>query len=240
MLGVTPLWATTAWSVSTPHKKVAFTFDDGPKPEHALPLMQLLKALQIKATFFLVGQEISHHIDWVRHLHDDGHEVANHGYTHRRLPLLDDAEAQMELRKTNQLIYRATGQWPRFFRPPGGQFNPRVVALAANEGLTTILWDVNAKDYVGQSSRFPVPDEWRVNGKAVHPRDAIAQAVMDGVKPGSIVLMHNGGDVLKALPKMVAQLRAKGYEIVTVGDLLADGVAVSGPQSYTLTGHVPD
>lgn len=239
-VGVAPLWADTAWSVSTHHKKVAFTFDDGPKPEHAIPLIQRLQSLQVRATFFLVGQEIKNNIDLVRRLHDQGHEVANHGYTHRRLPPMDPAAIQAELRETNRLIYRATGQWPRFFRPPGGQFNPSIIGLAAAEGLKTILWNVNAKDYVGHTARFPVPDEWRVNGQAIHPRDAITDAVIQGVTPGSIVLMHNGGDVLKALPNIVAQLRAKGYDIVTVGELLAHGVAVSGPQSYTVTGHVPD
>jgi len=233
-----PLHATTVWSVSTPHKKIAFTFDDGPKPDQALPLIQLLQSLQIRATFFLVGQEITHNLDLVKRLHDQGHEIANHGYTHRRLPPLDLAAITTELRETNRLIHRATGQKPRFFRPPGGQFNPSIVKVAAAEGLTTVLWDVNAKDYVGQSTRFPIPDEWRVNGQAVTPRDAIVDAVIRDVKPGSIVLMHNGGDVKQALPKMVAHLRAQGYDIVPLGELLAHGVPITGAQSYMP--HVPD
>lgn len=233
------LTAQTIWSVSTQRKAVAFTFDDGPKPEHALPLLDMLNELQIKATFFLVGQEIKSQIDIVKRLADQGHEVANHTYTHRRLPPLSPEDIIRELQQTNTLIRRATGRSPRFFRPPGGQFTPAIVELAKSEGLLTILWDVNAKDYTTDPTRFPIPDEWRRPTGVIHPRDAITDAILQDVKPGSIVLMHNGGDILRALPKIVSQLRGKGYEIVTVGELVQMGVPVSGASHYS-SYHVPD
>jgi len=240
LFGITsPLMSQTVWSVSTQRKAVAFTFDDGPKPEHALPLLDMLNELQIKATFFLVGQEIKNQIDIVKRISDQGHEVANHSYTHRRFPPLSPADMSQELQQTNALIRRATGRSPRFFRPPGGQFNPAIVAMATSHGLTTILWDVNAKDYTTDPTRFPIPDEWRRPSGVIHPRDAITEAILQDVKPGSIVLMHNGGDILRALPKIVSQLRGKGYEIVTVGELMQMGVPVSGSSHYS-SYHVPD
>jgi peptidoglycan/xylan/chitin deacetylase (PgdA/CDA1 family) len=229
--------AETVWSVTTTHKQVAFTFDDGPKPEYSLPLIEMLDKLQVHATFFVVGHEAKANLDLIRRLNDQGHEIANHTYTHHRLPALHEDVIAQELSDTNMVIRSVTGSFPRFFRPPGGQFNTKVLSIAEAHGLTAILWDVNAGDYILESGRVLVPDESR-RGGGKSSVDTVVENIVKNTHPGSIVLMHNGGVIVDALPKIVTQLRNKGFEIVTVGELLRGGIANNGqPQGET---NVPD
>lgn len=214
--------AATIWSVNTPRKQVAFTFDDGPKPETSLPLLAALEKLQIRATFFVVGREAEANIDLLKRIHDQGHEIANHTFTHRRLPTLSDAEVISELKKTNDIIQRITGTAPTLFRPPGGQFNTKIVTTAESLGLAVILWDVNAGDFVMESDRVTVSDESR-NANGASFEKTVVERITSKTKSGSIVLMHNGGSIVPMLPKIVSILRTQGYEIVTVGDLLKNG-----------------
>ena len=237
LAGLSPVWADTVWSVDTTRKQVAFTFDDGPKPETSIPLMNMLEKLKIRATFFVVGQEAHTNIDLVKRLHDQGHEIANHTYLHRRLPALSDQDIMSELEKTNAVIRSVTGESPRLFRPPGGQFNTKVIQFAASLGLTVVLWDVNAGDYVLDVHRFPVKDESRsADGSSFS--QSVVNKITTQSKSGSIVLMHNGGDIIELLPTIVSKLRNKGYEIVTVGELLRNGKP--RPNSVWNDDHVPD
>ncbi len=213
--------AQTVWTVPTTKKQVAFTFDDGPKPELSLPLLDLLDRFQVRATFFLVGQEAQSNIDMLLRLHTAGHELGNHTYTHRRLSALPTADIAAELAQTNRVIARVTGKPPRFFRPPGGQFNAKVLAVAASMDMVTVLWDVNAGDYAHDPLRNFLPDESR-KGSGQLMSDQIRKAILQRVKPGSIILMHNGGAIVAVLPSVIKQLRNLGYEIVPVGQLLAN------------------
>ncbi len=235
--GITPINADTVWSVETTRRQVAFSFDDGPKPESSIPLMDMLEKLQVRATFFVVGHETQANLDLVKRLHDQGHEIANHTYNHRRLPALSETEILSELQQTNDVIRAATGESPRLFRPPGGQFNTKVIQLAASLGLTVVLWDVNAGDYVLDVHRFPVKDESRREDGASFSQSVIAKITTQS-KPGSIILMHNGGDMIELLPTIVAKLRNRGFEIVTVGELLREGK----PRIHSVWNddHVPD
>lgn len=217
-----PADAATVWSVDTPRKQIAFTFDDGPKPETALPLIAMLEKLQVRATFFIVGREGNANIDILKQLHDQGHELANHTATHRRLPTLSDAEIHAELTDTNSLIKKITGCSPLYFRPPGGQFNTRIIEIAESLGLTIILWDVNAGDFVADGQKFLVNDESRRDDGASFAKK-VTERITTSATSGSIVLMHNGGDIIPMLPRIVETLRNQGYEIVTVGELLQNG-----------------
>ena len=219
---LTPLTADTVWSVDTTRKQVAFTFDDGPKPESSIPLIDMLEKLQIRSTFFVVGHEAQANIDLIKRLHEQGHEIANHTYNHRRLPALSDEEILSELERTNAVIRSATGESPRLFRPPGGQFNTKVI---------------NAGDYVLDVHRFPVKDESRREDGSSFSQSVIAK-ITTQAKPGSIILMHNGGDVIELLPTIVTKLRNRGFEIVTVGELLREGKP--RPNSIWNNDHVPD
>lgn len=230
--------AAPVWSVVTNQKKIAFTFDDGPKPEYSIPLLATLDSLRVRATFFVVGKEAAANIDLIKEMHDRGHEVANHTYTHTRLPNVSVDQIRAEISSTNQVIGRfIDGNARRLFRPPGGQFNTKVIQAAESLGMTVVLWDVNAGDYVVESDRLGVKDENRRANGAPFAK-GVTQQILANVKPGSIILMHNGGAIIDVLPQLVTQLRAKGYDMVTVSDLIRSSNAVHTGAGKTE--YVPD
>ncbi|NBV42310.1 polysaccharide deacetylase family protein [bacterium] len=238
---VQPVSASTMWAVDTTQKVVAFTFDDGPKPESSLPLIELLDRLQLRATFFVVGKEAEANPDLIRRLYDQGHEIANHTFTHTRLPQLSPDAIQNELTRTSGVIRSVTGQGPRFFRPPGGQFNSAIIDIARQSGLTVVLWDVNAGDYyVSDPGRLSLADESRKSTEAKTPWAVIADTVLKEVRPGSIILMHNGGDCVQALPKIIRELRNRGYRFVTLSELTQVGRPRGRSDDNWSTHNVPD
>lgn len=187
---------------------VALTFDDGPHPTTPA-LLDALKAGGAHGTFFLVGSNVVKAPDLARRIAAEGNEVANHTRTHLRLPPLRDDQIRHELNDDTIVIARATGKRVRLFRPPGGQFDGRVTAEAAREGMTTVLWSNNTGDWRAK------PPRWVVN------------RVLSNVQPGDIVLLHEDhAETVAAIPAILAGLRERGLRAVTVSELLAaSGIA---------------
>lgn len=191
--------------VPTTHKVVALTIDDGPQPETTPRLLRTLKEKQAKATFFILGANAARHPDLVRQAASDGHEIGSHAYSHNYLNKMSPAEFEAEMEQTNQLIRQLAAQEPKVFRPPGGAWNDAIAIAAQLRGQITILWSVDAGD-------------WR--------RPSVGGAVnriLKNVKPGSIVLLHDGQPSLPT-PEVVGividTLREQGYQFVTVSELL--------------------
>jgi peptidoglycan/xylan/chitin deacetylase (PgdA/CDA1 family) len=183
-------------------KLVALTFDDGPKPGVTEPLLDLLTAEHVRATFFVIGRHMQEYPALAKATAAAGMEIANHSYTHRSLTSLTPFEATREMLQTQAAVLALTGQLPRFVRPPGGNWNNRVAAIAREWGLTPCMWSVDVFDSEIISAR------------------KVAEAVLTQVKPGSIILMHNGKvSTLQALPTILKELRSRGYHFVTVTEL---------------------
>jgi len=187
-------------------KEVALTFDDGPSPVVTPVLLDNLKRAGASATFFVVGIRSVAAPDILRRMHAEGHEVDNHTYTH---PNLDQAISQhiMEEYLRNGLVIKSlTGKWPRFLRPPGGNTNPQVMQIAQKCGMIGGFWTIDA---IGvEDSGSP---------------QKVAAFVSSHIKPGAIVLMHNGTEATaNAIPQMTAALKAKGYRCVTLSQLARD------------------
>jgi peptidoglycan-N-acetylglucosamine deacetylase len=180
--------------------RVALTFDDGPD-ELTPRYLDLLDRLGVRATFFMLGASC---LRWPAHLREvvaRGHEVASHGHTHRAFPALSAKELAGELASAQAALPPAGRPRP-FLRPPRGALSPRSFLQCAAAGYTTVLWSLDSDDCRTESS------------------DTIAARV-GGARAGEIVLLHEGQEwTLDALPKAVASLRASGFELVTVGDLL--------------------
>jgi len=180
-------------------KAVALTFDDGPS-SYTEGFLDVLRRTGAHATFFEIGQEVPGRADAMRRILRDGNEIANHTTHHDELP------GYWDLAATNALIRDATGFQPCLFRPPGGAVNSAVVAAAARAGMTTVIWDVD-------------PTDWSNPGSG-----AVYSRVVGAVRPGSIVVMHDGGGnrsgTLAALPRIVRTLRSRGYRFATVSQLL--------------------
>lgn len=218
-----PAPGTVVWKGPETRRVVAFTFDDGPKSPFAERMLSVLRELGVKATFFVVGGSVETAPDLLRQIHDEGHELANHSYSHRDFTHLSDSDVMTEVRDTQRAVLRHTGQTLLWFRPPGGNTNARVQRLLAALGMVTVMWDVNAEDYAVLHHSFPIHDELKDIGgnyRVAHVVDVVSRVSSD-VRPGSIVLMHNGGDVtVAAMRKIVPILREQGYGFVTLSQLM--------------------
>ncbi len=204
-----------------PHdeRTLALTFDDGPHPGCGEALLDKLRELDVKATFFVVGARVKARPDLVRRMLAEGHEVGNHTEDHLRLHQLPPERIVAELRGCETDVRRATGHSMAFMRPPGMRFTPTVLNVARFLGYVTV--DVNnvAGDYPPNGGVSDLtPEEAEAYGLLP---EAIAAKVERQFKPGTIVLLHDNPVTLAALPEIVAQARAQGYRFVTTSEMLA-------------------
>lgn len=204
------------WRAEVGEKLVALTFDDGPVPEATRALLDLLADRGVRATFFLIGQELATRPQLGRELVAAGHELGNHSWSHRRMLLRSPGFIATEIEQTDALI-RAAGQLgPIHFRPPYGKRLLLLPLYLARHGRLTVMWDVE-----------PESDP-AVDGDT----EAIVAHVLERVRPGSIVLLHpmyrSRGASLRAVPGIVDGLQARGYRFVTVTELRAAQQAGSG------------
>jgi peptidoglycan/xylan/chitin deacetylase (PgdA/CDA1 family) len=187
-------------------REVAIGFDDGPAPDTAA-FVRMLERNHARATFFMVGVHLSgaDRRLLARELHD-GDTLGDHTFTHPDLTRLGAAGVRAELRHTLLAIRALSGYTPCVFRPPYGAYDQAVLRIAGSLGLATVLWNVD-------------PSDW-----ALPPVSTIVQRVLAQVRPGSIVISHDGGgprgNTLAAYPRIIAALRARGYRIVTIPELL--------------------
>lgn len=186
-------------------KVVALTFDDGPWESSTEKVLEILKQNNIKATFYMVGMHLQKHPGLGRKVAEAGHAIGNHTWRHA-LNNLDVATAAEEIGNTTRLIYQTTGVQTNLFRPPGGNLAGDLVPYAQLQKYSINLWSVESGDYY---TGAPL----------------IVNNVLRGVKPGSIVLLHDGGGdrtpTVQALPQIIDGLRRQGYRFVTVPELMA-------------------
>ena len=183
--------------------EVALTIDDGPDPRYGPAIAALLVREKVPATFFLVGTRVKQYPQVARLLVRDGFEIGNHTYDHQRLPALPPHEIANELRLCDHWVMAVTGRHTTLMRPPGVQYNDKVLQVAKSLGYVTVSWTVGADDY------DPHPPAW------------IAQRVLERTEAGSLILLHQDTpSTLAALPSIIDGLRAHGYRFVTVGQML--------------------
>jgi peptidoglycan/xylan/chitin deacetylase (PgdA/CDA1 family) len=183
-------------------RRVALSFDDG--PEEMLPrYLDALDAGGARATFFLLGECCARRPASVLEIVRRGHEVASHGFTHKRFTLMSRAELDDELNRTYDLLPVARTVRP-LLRPPQGATSLRSLARSSMRGYTTVLWSLDSDDCRTQD-----------------PAALIEKCAPKNVAPGEILLLHEGQEwTLAALPAIIANLRDDDYELVPVGELL--------------------
>jgi peptidoglycan/xylan/chitin deacetylase (PgdA/CDA1 family) len=184
---------------------IAMTFDDGPSSANTPRLLEILKQRNIKATFFLIGENAASNPDLVRQILADGHEIGNHSWTHPQLSKLSDDRVTAEISKTQDTIKEASGFTPTLLRPPYGAITARQREWIESQfGLNIILWSVD-------------PFDWKRPGASV-----ITQRILSQVRPGAIILSHDiHKQTVDAMPTTLDSLIAKGYKFVTVTQLIA-------------------
>ncbi len=194
-----------AYRGGPPRKVVALSFDDGPAPDTPA-FVRMLEAQRVVATFFMIGRQISpQYRATLRRELRDGDALGDHTFTHP--DLVASGGVYEQLHRTALAIEGLTGYAPCVFRPPYGDYDQSVIDTARSLGLATVLWDVD-------------PSDWALPGVG-----AIEQRVLAQVRPGSIILSHDGGgprgETLAAYPFIIHALRERGYSFETVPQLLS-------------------
>ena len=181
------------------------TFDDGPHASNTPRLLDMLKQRKIKATFFVVGQCAVEYPTIMKRIAAEGHELANHSWSHPQLSAMSDAAVHDQIQKTHDAIIQSTGVTPTLMRPPFGAFTQRQQRWANGEwGYKCILWDVD-------------PLDWKVRNAA-----RVQSEILKHTVSGSIILSHDiHKTTVDAMPETLDGLLAKGFKFVTVTELLA-------------------
>jgi peptidoglycan-N-acetylglucosamine deacetylase len=204
---------------STKDKVVALTFDDGPNEPYTSQILDILAANNIKATFFVIGENAEQLPDSAARIIADGHVLGNHSYSHYANHALTESGAR-DLERAQEIIKNTLGVQPHLYRPPHGKKSPWELEAVKKLGMIEITWNVSANDqHIFAVFGHPTPE-------------IFAREIVKDVEPGSIVLLHDGygilHDTIKAdrsltvqtLPLIITQLKAKGYSFVTVPELL--------------------
>lgn len=184
---------------------VAMTFDDGPHPKLTPKLLDLLKERGIKATFFVIGKCVAENPDIAKRIVDEGHEIANHSWSHPQLTKLSPPAFAAEIAQTNDAIEKATGIRPVVMRPPYGAINPTLTKRLNEEyGLSVIIWSVD-------------PLDWKIRKS-----DHVSSHIIKNAAPGAIILAHDiHASTVDAMPATLDALQSKGYKFATVSELIA-------------------
>ena len=181
-------------------KFVALTFDDGPSGRFTRRLLEGLQQRHVKASFFLCGYRMKDYPELTQKIHDAGHEIGLHGYSHADMGKMTEAEAAREIRDTLALL--PEGCDPQFLRPPGGSCCEMAAQAVKNAGLSILLWSVDPKD-------------WKVLDAPT-----VTAAVIDQVQSGDVILLHDMSDSsVDAAFAIIDRLKKQGFTFVTVSEL---------------------
>jgi len=198
--------------------EIALTFDDGPNPYYTPLILNILQKYNVKATFFCVGRLVAAYPGLVIKEYDAGHVIGNHSWSHPDMAFLSPTSIQLQLASTSNVIQRVIGVRPLYFRPPYGSMSVPVLTKAYHLGLTTVIWNDEARD-------------WQLPGESV-----IVNRILWLARNGAIILLHDGGgnrsQTVAALPYIIRGLRSRGFQLVTIAQMMQDlhkkkGIAAS-------------
>lgn len=193
--------------IRTRQRVVALTFDDGPDPQVTPSLLTLLKELGVRTTFFCIGERLEAQPELARRIVADGHLICNHSYRHLRgTNLLRTSRLREEIERGQAVVNSVTNQQTNFFRPPMGLTNSRLARVAAALDLKVVGWTAGGKDQKAQTA------------------EEVVKRARRGIRPGAIILLHDGGAtssvLLPAVKTLVEDLRREGYELWRLDELI--------------------
>jgi len=192
--------------VEKEEKIAALSFDAAWGNEDTGMLIEILEKYDVKATFFVVGDWVTKYPESVKALYDAEHEIMNHSDKHKHMTQLSREQISADLRTCNKKIEDITGISPLLFRPPYGEYDDKLVSTARGLGMYTVQWNIDSLD-------------WKELSAA-----EIEKRVLDRMKPGSIVLLHNAAKhTPAALPGLIEKLQADGYSLVKISEIIHTG-----------------
>ncbi len=197
-------------------QSVVLTFDDGPSPQYTEPILDILRKYNVKATFFVVGSQVSQYCSILRRIYQEGHEIGNHSYTHPWMGRISSEEQQQEIFQTQAIIENCIGSKPRWFRSPYASQNESTLKIAHQAGLNTALWTIDTED-------------WR---KSSTTNTIIQKALNYGTN--NIILMHDGvepnphfkhpsaslsrSNTVQSLDTIIQRFQNRGFQFVTISE----------------------
>jgi peptidoglycan/xylan/chitin deacetylase (PgdA/CDA1 family)/GT2 family glycosyltransferase len=194
-------------------RRIALTFDDGPNEPYTSQVLSILQQYRIKATFFIIGQNARRYPETCRRIVTAGNAIGNHSYYHRKsLCLRRRKTVERDISQAHQAIYECTGLEPRLFRPPYGYRTPWMMRTVHNLGYTVVTWDNMTNDWKSEKSG-----------------EKIVRSILRRAKPGGVIVLHDGrssrvnydrSHMLQALPFVIENLLERGFEFVTMPELL--------------------
>lgn len=191
-------------SGNTSEKKVALSFDDGPVQQYTPEILQVLKEQAVPAIFFCIGKRVKENEFLFRRLHDEGHIIGNHSYTHTPLfDLLPAKRMQHDMQQADAAMKQVLGVQPKLFRPPYGVTTPSMKAAVKKQGYTAVGWNIRSLDTIAKSE------------------EKLLQKLVRLLKPGAVILLHDTQKItVSVLPRFIQAARNEGYEFVRLDKLL--------------------
>ena len=188
----------------TDKNEIAISFDDGPATNYTTEILQLLKNENLKATFFCIGNRIAGNENILKQIHEDGHIIGNHSYSHHFwFDMYSAKKMQDDMKLMDDEMERVIGLKPKLFRPPYGVTNPNVKKAIIKGGYTPVGWSVRSLDTV-------IKDEKKLLDK-----------INVGIEPGAVFLFHDTSKTtLDVLPEFIEEVKKRGYQIVPLDKLL--------------------
>jgi peptidoglycan/xylan/chitin deacetylase (PgdA/CDA1 family) len=205
-------------------RQLALTYDDGPNDPHTLGLLEVLSKHNVRATFFLIGSYARRRPDIVQEICRAGHAIGNHTYTHPNLAIASALQTRIQLELCQQTLFDISGRYPRLFRPPFGGRRPASLSIARAMGLEPVMWNVTGWD-------------WKTNSA-----DYVEQRVSRQVRGGDVILLHDGSHLrfsfdrahtVLASDRLIAFYKARGYQFVTIPEMMRQEIAVGGLRTVT-------
>ncbi len=206
--------------VETKEKVIALTFDDGPNEPYTSRVLKILRDSDVRATFFLIGENAKFFRDAAKEIAKEGHVIGNHSYSHPLFLVVQPSKYEArQIDLSEQILEAVTGVHCTLFRPPRGIYTPWLLRMAARRGITSVGWSEDGSDWHAISS------------------SQIADKIIKQARPGNIILLHDGlnlvhgvdrSNTVNALPSIIKSLKSQGYRFITVPELLQMAPGRSG------------
>ncbi len=194
---------TPIYGVDTDKKVVALTFDAAWGADKTLGILDIMKEYNAVGTFFLVGFWLDKFPEETKKIAEAGFDIGNHSNNHLKMSGLNEQEIENEIAVVNKQVEKITGKTPKYFRPPYGDYNNRLIDTVSSLGLIPVQWSIDTLDWKGLSAR------------------QIADRVLPKAKSGDIILFHNNSEnVLNALPIVLEGLKGLGFSFVKLSDMV--------------------
>lgn len=194
------------YSVFTQDRKVSLTFESESGKDMTPEILKVLNAHNITANFFLSGEWMEKHGDSVNGIIESGHELGNYTYSVPHPNTLPKAELKRELEKAHKLVEKVSGQVPKVFRPPYGEYSNKVIEVSRELGYETVIWSIDSLDWRGTS------------------QDDMEKRILRKLHNGAIIRFHvTGRNTPAALSQIIQNIKENGYEIVPLSQLLLEG-----------------